>query len=91
MRQRRVVARANRPRCVRSHGWMVPVVSLGIFGILVAYVGVVNASAVKGGEIRKLEKRIERLEKRSEELALQEAALRLFEVPDENSDFVRID
>lgn len=56
-----------------SHGM---VFGLALFSLCAVYVVIVNTAAVKGAEIRTLEKRIAALQKAQQEYTLQEAALR---------------
>ncbi len=64
---------------------------LSIFGVVATYVGVVNASAVKGDEIRDLERKIATAQELAEKLAVKEAALRSFVTPAEDAQFVVVD
>ena len=43
-----------------------------------AYLGIINTTAVKGYEVRKVEKRIAELKKENEQLQIQEAELNSF-------------
>ncbi|MFA6184043.1 MAG: hypothetical protein WC682_02985 [Parcubacteria group bacterium] len=43
-----------------------------------AYLGIINTTAVKGYEVRKVEQRIEDLKKENEQLKIQEAELNSF-------------
>lgn len=64
---------------------------LVMFGVVATYVSVVNASAVKGDEIRDLERSIAVARESAEQLAVDEAQLRSFATPAENVGFVPVD
>ena len=56
---------------------LLPVVTVVLIcGFLSLYVGVINAAAIRGGDIRDLERRITVLDHRAKELALMEARTR---------------
>ncbi len=64
---------------------------LSMFGVVATYVSVVNASAVKGDEIRDLERRIASAQESAENLSVKEAQLRAFVAPAEDAQFVAVD
>ena len=70
---------------------MVALAALVLAGVTATYVGVVNAGAVKGSQIRQLEREMENLKRERRELTLAEAAAKAFQPPKDDEIFVPVE